>query len=234
MREISADYIWSMRELVERETAATCLFLQGACGNINTTELRHSFEPARHLGTILGCGVVAAFETAKPAPCDKLAMVSEKIELPPMAFSSVEEGEGNVAYLQGEYDRMSREAGTDSSGALFWTNLRLSRAKAKLDAITGGKPLPSVPAQLSALRLGDVAITTCPGEIFNEIGVEVKERSPLAHTCYVGYTNGMIDYVPMPSAYPEGGYEVTHLCKVGPGAAPALVKAALNLLGRLA
>mgnify|MGYP001446487173 CR=1 FL=1 len=33
-----------------------------------------------------------------------------------------------------------------------------------------------------------------------------------------GNTNGSIGYIPTAEAYPEGGYEVTHACRVDPEA----------------
>lgn len=61
---------------------------------------------------------------------------------------------------------------------------------------------------MQALRLNDAVIVGAPGEVFVEIGLEVKDRSPLDNTFFAGYTNGCISYIPVPEAYPEGGYEV--------------------------
>ena len=38
----------------------------------------------------------------------------------------------------------------------------------------------------------------------------MQERSPFAHTMYMGYTNGDVGYIPTAAAYPEGGYEVDY------------------------
>ena len=58
-----------------------------------------------------------------------------------------------------------------------------------------------------ALRIGDGAIVTGPGEIFAEIGLAVRERSPADVTLYAGYTNGCVSYLPTAAALPVGGYE---------------------------
>jgi hypothetical protein len=55
--------------------------------------------------------------------------------------------------------------------------------------------------------VGDCAIVTGPGEVFTEIGMAVKERSPADVTIYAGYTNGVISYMPIAAEYPLGGYE---------------------------
>jgi hypothetical protein len=94
-------------------------------------------------------------------------------------------------------------------------------------------PLPTIPAPLSAWRVGDVGLAFAPGEIFTETGMAVKRESPLRDTCFAAYTDATIGYVPVPEAYPEGGYEVTHACRVAPPAAGMIQDTALRLLHRV-
>jgi hypothetical protein len=70
-----------------------------------------------------------------------------------------------------------------------------------------GSPRTSVKGSIHAVRIGDGAIVTGPGEIFTEIGLAVKERSPADVTLYAGYTNGSVSYFPTAAEYPLGGYE---------------------------
>jgi hypothetical protein len=99
-----------------------------------------------------------------------------------------------------------------------------------LDSFRTGEPLPPVVGEVQALRLGPVVLTSGPGEIFNEIGRAVKDRSPAPNTFFLGYTNGSIGYVPVPEAYPEGGYEVSHACRVDPPAAGMITEGCLRLV----
>ena len=62
---------------------------------------------------------------------------------------------------------------------------------------------------MQALRLNDAVLVGAPGEVFVEIGLEVKDKSPLSNTFFVAYTNGCVSYIPVPEAYREGGYEVS-------------------------
>ena len=82
--------------------------------------------------------------------------------------------------------------------------------------------------------MGGLALVTAGGEIFTEIGARVKGGSPFPHTFYVGYANDSIGYVPVPEAYAEGGYEVTHASQVDPEAAGILTEGSLRLLAQLA
>jgi hypothetical protein len=234
MRQVSADFVGTMRRLVESFTGTTCLFLQGAAGNINPIEMRHSFEPARRLGVMLGGEVARLFEqTGFPGAESSgapLAVASRAVALPAMRFDSLEEGERRVADLEAEVRRLREE--NASAGSLWWAESRLRRAIAMRESLQTGVPLASIPAELCALRFGDVALVTAPAEIFTETGMEIKRRSPLPHTLYAGYTNGSIGYVPTPTAYPEGGYEVTHACRVAPEAAGIITDTSLELLAR--
>lgn len=65
----------------------------------------------------------------------------------------------------------------------------------------------------------------------------MQERSPFAHTMYLGYTNGDVGYFPTIAAYAEGGYEVEtahfHYClpaAVAPDSAGRVVDTSVALL----
>lgn len=58
------------------------------------------------------------------------------------------------------------------------------------------------------VRIGDLMWTTFPGEMFSNIGKQVKAASPATFAHLMGYTNGYVGYFPEQKAYAEGGYEV--------------------------
>lgn len=64
-----------------------------------------------------------------------------------------------------------------------------------------------VPVMLQALRIGDLAITAIPCEVFVEIGLELKQRSPVKPTFTVSLANGYNGYLPTPEHHALGGYE---------------------------
>src|SRR5207302_4848041 len=147
-------------------------------------------------------------------------------------YEGVEQDEEEVAARSAHVERLRAQGA--SSGSLHWAELRLSRAQTIRESLSGGAPLPTIPAELSAWRVGDVGLVFAPGEIFTETGMTVKRQSPLPRTCFAGYTDGSIGYVPVPEAYPEGGYEVTHACRVAPESAGIVRDTTLGLLNRVA
>ena len=228
---ISADFPGVARRLVEEQTGTMCLFLQGAAGNINPLLMGWDWTHPRRLGLPLGAEVARTYWGISPSPAlaeGGLAVRRALIELPRLLPPSVAAGETMVADLEAEQSRVRAEG---SPGAQWWASRRLERARAGLNALTTGKPLPPVPAEMAALRLGQgIGLVTAPGEIFTEIGHSIIARSPFEHTFYTSYTDGTIGYVPTRSAYGEGGYEVTHACDVAPEAGERLEEESVRLL----
>jgi neutral ceramidase len=68
-----------------------------------------------------------------------------------------------------------------------------------------GRVLVRLPVRI--LRLSDAVIWAAPVELFSEIAMDVRSRSPFPHTLYFGYTNGWFGYLPTARGFAEGGYE---------------------------
>jgi neutral ceramidase len=240
MRMISADFPGKACDIVTLLTQAPCLYLQGACGNINSAlginsrfhPVEPSHEPPRTLGTRLGCEIVRVWETIETRPASPLGVVSRTVSLPALNWGSEEKAEELVTALRQQLEEVEA-AETLEEGRLFWAQRRLQRAENVLNSWRTGSALPGVSAELQALRLGDFAYATAPAEVFNEIGLEVKERSRFADTFFIGYANGSVGYIPTPEAYPEGGYEVEYASRVNPGAAGMIIEGCLSLLEKL-
>lgn len=60
---------------------------------------------------------------------------------------------------------------------------------------------------LQAVRIGDLGIATMPFEVFTEIGLEIKEKSPFPQTFTIELANGSYGYLPTPEQHKLGGYE---------------------------
>jgi hypothetical protein len=65
----------------------------------------------------------------------------------------------------------------------------------------------TVKLKLQAMRIGDLGIVAVPCEVFTEIGLEIKKRSPLKPTFTIELANGYNGYLPTPAQHKLGGYE---------------------------
>ena len=86
---------------------------------------------------------------------------------------------------------------------------------------------------LYAFSIGkSVAFGGFPGEPFNDIGVQLKAKSPFALTIFSCLTNGSRGYFPFAKSYREDGYEAA-TSPFGPSVADDLIAGQLKLLGEL-
>ena len=88
-------------------------------------------------------------------------------------------------------------------------------------------------AEIQAIALGDsCAILSLPGEIFTELGMYIKSRSPYPFTIVEELANVSVDYIPDMKAFIEGNYEpVSSRC--APGSGELLAKKAIEMLWEL-
>jgi neutral ceramidase len=91
-----------------------------------------------------------------------------------------------------------------------------------------------VDIQLQAFRVGDIGISAIPFEVFVEIGLELKDKSPFAHSFTVSMANAVYGYLPTVAHHKLGGYETwmgTNIVEIE--AAPKIVKALLAMQSQL-
>ncbi len=84
---------------------------------------------------------------------------------------------------------------------------------------------------LQAYRVGQVGVAAIPCEVFAEIGLELKRRSPLKPTFTIELANGHYGYLPTPRQHKLGGYETwLGSCILEEQASVKIVDALLQLL----
>lgn len=62
--------------------------------------------------------------------------------------------------------------------------------------------------RLTVFKIGELVLSGVSGELVNEIGMDIKNRSPYAGTIVVTHCNGSSGYICTDKMFPEGGYEV--------------------------
>lgn len=92
---------------------------------------------------------------------------------------------------------------------------------------------PTVRLKLQALRVGDLGIAAVPCEVFVEIGLEIKKKSPLKPTFTIELANGYNGYLPTPEHHQLGGYETwrARSSYLETGASTKITATVLELLG---
>ena len=87
---------------------------------------------------------------------------------------------------------------------------------------------------LQAFRIGELGVCAIPFEVFVEIGLEIKEKSPFEQTFTISHANGTYGYLPTVKQHEFGGYETwMGTNKVEIQAAPKIVRALTGMFKRL-
>jgi hypothetical protein len=81
---------------------------------------------------------------------------------------------------------------------------------------------------VSVAILGACALVAVPGELYNNLGTQIKRNSE-RFVLLLGYTNGYVGYLPTRAAYKQMDYEVL-MSPFAPGSGEQLVNALETLL----
>ena len=91
----------------------------------------------------------------------------------------------------------------------------------------------TLPMTIHAFRLTpNTAVVAVPGQMFVELGLEIKRRSPFPVTLVYNLTDDVVGYIPTRKAHEEGSYEVIN-SRITPGTGEKMVDAAVTLLKKL-
>lgn len=251
------DFPGVARKVVEEQIGGTCLFLQGAAGDIGPKYgFTGDLTVYRRLGKMLGleaASVAARMETlprrrevtriqASGAPIaiyDDLpgepgepvfGIESRAIKLPLRALPPVAEVEKEVRESVAALNRLRKSNASEDE-------VRLATAKAvvaedKLATVREHEGKAHVDWRMIGIRVGDVALLSVPGEPLTDVNQSVVKNSPFAHTLFSGYSNGGFGYLPTAKQFSEGGYEVES-SPFAPDASDVLVAEAGDMLNRL-
>ena len=222
--QISADYPATIASILGKVKGPdmVTVFATGACGDINhldnsSTDKQRGNEEAARIGTILAGETVKTYARLKPISDGPLRVKAQPVSLP------------LVDLEPGDFEK-AREL-VLNPGKAKKTFLGNVWAFKVLDvAARKGKPL-DVEVQVVALG-NDVAWVSLPGEVFVELGLEIKKRSPFKQTMIVELANGSIGYIPTKRAYVEGNYEPT-TARCASGSGETIVETAVGLLNEL-
>ncbi len=104
--------------------------------------------------------------------------------------------------------------------------------EANLGYLKNSNPENPVKAEIMGLKVGEFVLITFSGEVFSQIGLNIKKNSPYEYTFVSGYTNGSVGYSPTPDAYSGDAYEVS-LTKLAPEWEKIFEEKAMEILKKL-
>jgi hypothetical protein len=223
--EVSADLPFTLSTILGKlkGNEMVTMFSQGCSGNINhinvkTNTIQSGHGEAERLGTVLAGEVIKTYTRLSLLDINVIKIKSEIIRLPLAEISKDE--------LSWAHEVAAKFGKPDAAPFLdFVKAYKLLEIDAR-----NGKPIE---AEMEVFSIGDkCAIVSLPAEVFTEIGMYIKSRSPYPYTIITELTNGSLGYIPDRKAYAEGNYEVI-TSRVAPGSGEILAENALRILNEL-
>ncbi len=198
---LSADYFGAyaekMRELLGADKSFVGVMSNGTSGNINNINFggvapgkQEPGEQIRIVTDSVAKASLAAYRTIKHHGWVRLAMAQKEIELAVRRPAPEE-----VTRAQDILDKANKKMLTTQPEVYARETLQMAKSP------------PKVKLVLQAIRIGELGIVANPCETFVEIGLEIKEKSPLRPTCTIELANGYNGYLPTPEHHALGGYE---------------------------
>ncbi len=257
-RLVSPDWPGHLKRTVEALTGATCLFTQGATGNVGPGPDGYTDDPGviRRLGAAVGCEAARVYldlrlprvryeharvwesgaplgvwrAVPEPEPQPIVRTLTRQIHLPVRPLPSLAEAEADVHDAVGHLNALKQQGA--SAAEIEAATFVAKRANMTFFRVQTFGERATFPIDLHVLQIGPVVLAGTECEPFAEIGLAVKEQSPFPQTWFGGYTGGWFGYVPMPDEYPRGGYEV-NTSPYTPEAAATLVAGTVAALREL-
>lgn len=186
--QVSADFVGAMREVLYKEIPGVneCLFIQGACGDINPTgNDSRDFRDVHEKGHALAM---------------KVKDISKIISDP--SFPGLRTG---INYLSEQIVLPSRTIPTMEEYLLSCREKNISPSQEAVLRIEEGSG--SYSGEIQMIQIGNVVFTGIPGEPVCSMGMEIKRVFAPLIGIPSGYANGYLGYILPDESLEKGGYE---------------------------
>jgi hypothetical protein len=230
---ISADYFGVFAERIKELLGAQAqdppfvgILSNGTSGNINNINFRgdavsRKWKPYEKMTAVANQVAAEVFKTLQTLPYQNWVPIAIEQTEVPLAFRKP--GDADVKWANSVLSRPEGASDTHAREAIY--------ARRTLDM----RNLPDqVPVLLQAIRIGNVGIAAIPAEVFVEIGLEIRKRSPFGQTFTISLANGSYGYLPTPEQHKLGGYETWRgTSRLDVNASTKMVDALAGMLNKL-
>jgi hypothetical protein len=250
---ISPDYVGAMREVIEANTGAPCLFLQGASGDLGPQDgYVGDVTVADRNGRQLGFAALAALEGLPPAGTffEFAGPVVSGAILGSWKHTPVSAAERNrfatctakrfVVALPYRLDlpkvdatkaELAKWEAEEATARAANDAARVSECRALAEQMTrqlarlaAMPPGPAYPYRVSVSRLGDSVWVFCPGELYQVFQTTLRVRFPNVAVVIATVTNDwQPGYLPAAGSYGCGIYQEV-IAAVAPGSLETVIE----------
>lgn len=251
---ISPDYVGAMREVIEFNTEAPCLFLQGASGDLGPKDgyvgdvnvadrngrqlgfaalsaLEALPQPGTHFhfaGPVVSGAILGSWQHTPVSDIERKQFEAWRtrrfVVALPYRLDLPKADATKVELAKWESEETEARAANDEA--------RVSKCRAMAEQMTrqltrlaAMPPGPAYPYRIAVSRLGGSVWVFCPGELYQAFQVGLRERFPNAAVMIATVTNDwQPGYLPAASSYGYGIYQEV-IAAVAAGALETVLEA---------
>jgi neutral ceramidase len=216
------DWPGIVAQMVKKDHDLSPSYLQGHAGDVNPGDGSPWRGDHEETSQAVYAALSAAIDGAQPVKVDRLQTASRQFDVPldMKLFKSWLES------YRKDPSACQKGPWVDAGFAKDWFEANSQRDSNKTH----------LPCALSAMQLGEVGFVFHPAELYSYYGLAIRRDSPLDNTLVVGYTDGIIGYLPDPAAYAAGEYAAITVPKIldyppfMPTSAAEMSRAAVGML----
>jgi len=234
---VSADWPGRLERAIQNSMGydVPVLTLIGCSGNINHVDVSNNDEfygyaEACRIGSAYAAIITGMLEALKKVTVKALVVSAGEITIPFQVITEADLKKAKAVLARtgtaASDGNMTSEglASGDGPVARFFAE-QLIEYKRKYSGKSRKYPIVSI-------KFDDkLALASLPGEVFTEVGLDIKKRSPFKQTWLVNLSMGKCGYVPFAGSF-DGGYEILPIDGGCPakGTADRLIEATLENL----
>jgi len=202
--EITRDWPGTMKDVMERETGALTMFLQGPIGEVGPRcpngDTTQTYAVARELGYGAGMDAVRAWNSIKEWRNAPVSVVCGDVVVPYDPLPSKESAIAEMEKLGTEDELWAQEKRFELNEFYRWKGI--------VDEYEKGEPLKNYVFKQCIVSIGSVAIVPFQFEMFLYTPLQLRRYSQFTHTLSLSLANGNRAYLPSQDQICRGGYEV--------------------------
>ena len=222
---LSADFIGTCRDFVEKQTGCDFIYFTAAAGNQNATS---KIESENHdlnnktYGEALGQTMIDQLDKLTPVASGLIQIRSGSYDSPVNKEDCDRVAE--AMEVVSVWESADKTAGTAKAKELGFSSVYHANS-----VINRSKMDDATTIEFTTVSFGGFSWVNAPYEMFAQSALDIKEQTPFDMTFIITCSGKHIGYIPTQEAYEYGCYE-SHTSKLAPGTAEALVENFVTML----
>ena len=214
-RLLSPDYVGAMRELVEKETQAPCVFFHGASGDLTPRRsYEANVEAADQNGRELGYAALSTLASMFP-PGQQLEYVGIEESGTPLGVWKLRAKPSISEQLRAQVVKTRLKVKDMPTRSEIKTQLAVATERYQIEVLeralgrrdqVGDEPENEF--SFMVCRIGDAFIVSTPAEAYSRFQTDLREKFPQTTVAVLNLSDGTTTYLPKPSAFKSDVYQV--------------------------